>query len=1443
MALFEPGTYDASALTPATRALAAGTPADPPPAHRVNSFALQVALQSDPPGWWAGNVWEQYANYQGAVAIAIEAYMTALKGAKYTVLRRKTKVQKSLGGGQGIHSRDDDYEPVEPDHPLAQVLAEPSGEDGVWTMADEAAFIALQYQLTGTSFVWMPRNRDGKPVRLFGLTTGSITQTIAPGNPMYPQGAYMVTPYVGNAGWMAGGGMVAQTTPLPAEEVQRFRRLNPVSRTFGLSRLDTGARDIDMLKAITEFRWSYFNSGVALDTVVMLPGADQETQERTERQLLQKSGGAKNARKLLVVGGNVGEGNGKASIQQLAPNAKDLDFPQGFEQALGQVLAIFGVPKLVANFGDSSNYATFHGELRRFYDNTISPFCRDLSAFLTRALARPWSEYAGEYVIEIEPQIPKDVDAERTELQSALSAGAITVNEYRMATGRDAWDDGDEPLAIVMQKKQAAAQPAPMPGMDGGAMPPEDGAGATAPEGDGDDSPEGVQDATLQAALSALGMGGDQAAPMPVQKGFDPNEKRDETGKWTAGGGALDAASVSHEEWQASAISPGDAAPILSKIRAGDERSKNKGDKRPEPVLKPVVLASVPIASLPERVVQQLRETTSAERVERYASQKIDTPAILTALRSGEGFGVSDGGHRIMAAIARGDTHVPAFVPVGSYELLKKFSGEPVQKAWSESSHPRDDSGRFVSAGEINQAAADPKRAATLRASVTNPEQRKKLDALLGSHKPFAAQPGRNASDDLHFKDAASLTGRLYRHLSGVIKRFAGSDPEEIAEEFARQKKLARKFAAHWNDAKSKAAEQFWADYKDRPTAEVAKQVVAVSEAFDSAREEMEEWYQGLAEVAEDIANSAADDPDVLRRGTHEHRTAFAEHHDSANAAAQRLQDAVWDAIEKARDALGGKEKGYKLGRYFKAAAPVSKPGGRVRQEGERWTGRDGRQWTKKNGKIVPAPQQAGTGSGQGAAPAPTGSSAAPAQQQPQQAGSAAGGVKPDAHPGGRVNIGALLKDPKFQGPNGLGDTDKLAQAVTGRIAGHLAAGGKVTAHYGTKQVPIVAIKDGMMEDEKGQRWGMLALASEGDKGGLEFHPVAGGAQQPGSGAAPAPTPAQPATDPKQAQKYHAEIIKRAGKNAKAFGLTPEVLAKMHPDAVKVIAAQLGVAQPEEAYAQHAAAVPVTPAAKTHLQRAQEWADGMAAKHAQRVAQHLGIRPEAAQKILAKAIRQVAEHALKNGGRASGTLNVGGQSLRLGVGKPGDAAVRNSQRAESAPASPARSKPPTPQSLGLGARPEAKDRPGTAAGSPTPEAPPQAAPRRGLLSRLKDSRLGRLGGRALEAYKDAVDRGIILAGNDEERADARERRAGRVRKAFDVWQVIEELHDAGESEIADELHDLMTTEDEVVIRKSMNTLSDADGGFLVPPATPRRRKRAKVPVAALVRKALYGGLR
>lgn len=59
--------------------------------------------------------------------------------------------------------------------------------------------------------------------------------------------------------------------------------------------------------------------------------------------------------------------------------------------------------------------------------------------------------------------------------------------------------------------------------------------------------------------------------------------------------------------------------------------------------------------------------------------------------------------------------------------------GEQTQlrEQFKESDHPRDDQGRFVSDGDIEAAKNDPKKAAELRAKVTDSEQRAKLDKRL----------------------------------------------------------------------------------------------------------------------------------------------------------------------------------------------------------------------------------------------------------------------------------------------------------------------------------------------------------------------------------------------------------------------------------------------------------------------------------------------------------------------------------------------------------------------------------------------------------------------------------------------------------------------------------------------------------------------------------------
>ena len=58
-------------------------------------------------------------------------------------------------------------------------------------------------------------------------------------------------------------------------------------------------------------------------------------------------------------------------------------------------------------------------------------------------------------------------------------------------------------------------------------------------------------------------------------------------------------------------------------------------------------------------------------------------------------------------------------------------------------------------------------------------------------------------------------------------------------------------------------------------------------------------------------------------------------------------------------------------------------------------------------------------------------------------------------------------------------DLRVAASKFVGDVEKHLKAGGEVHLYAGGKRVPIVAIKDGMMQDAKGQRWGTMGIATD----------------------------------------------------------------------------------------------------------------------------------------------------------------------------------------------------------------------------------------------------------------------------------------------------------------------------------------------------------------------------
>lgn len=161
---------------------------------------------------------------------------------------------------------------------------------------------------------------------------------------------------------------------------------------------------------------------------------------------------------------------------------------------------------------------------------------------------------------------------------------------------------------------------------------------------------------------------------------------------------------------------------------------------------------------------------------------------------------------------------IPAFTPEQTLAYMKAhgFAKERIAAhikahglnrtnlSFNESDHPRDDAGQFVSKEELQSAKNDPVKAAELRARVTDPAQRKKLDAHIGGDEPKIETRKIKANEKL----ARQYTNQWHEaHQAG---------DEQKAKQFKFASYMSHKAAGLYEDGdpeKAKIAEQLASDY------------------------------------------------------------------------------------------------------------------------------------------------------------------------------------------------------------------------------------------------------------------------------------------------------------------------------------------------------------------------------------------------------------------------------------------------------------------------------------------------------------------------------------------------------------------------------------------------------------------------------------------------------
>lgn len=475
----------------------------------ASAHVLLRNLRANPPGQPTDNRLQQSQHYHGVIYIAIRALRDAIAAATIKVTKKRLQHSKPLGTVRksvptpGTQPDDQDQEALtDPRHSLVRLIDRPNNQD---TFADLLGDLLIQHYLTGSGLLWASCDRRGLPSELYVLPTALCWPQ--PLTPEYPKGSWLVTQY-----YQSGifGNVPSAVTGAGARvdgrDIFRFKNPHPLWRWDGYSPLTAGNVQLDILEAIDRSRWTAMESGLTTDMVVTATGADESQMNRLGSRIKTANAGKENHRKVLLLG-TPGE-KSEIDVQFPHQSAKDMDYSGGWEQMVGMVLALFGIPKSVAGLTSATSYAELYAGLKQFHTNTLVPLAGRLGAFLTKHLAHDaWGE---DLAIQVELPTIQNEEQDEQRFEADLANDLVTYNEARLKRGYSAVEGGDVLRSVyvagITAKAQAKTQQEiqtlyPQPGAPGQPAP-----GGAAPQGGG-----GAGDDAIAALLGGGGGGGADA--------------------------------------------------------------------------------------------------------------------------------------------------------------------------------------------------------------------------------------------------------------------------------------------------------------------------------------------------------------------------------------------------------------------------------------------------------------------------------------------------------------------------------------------------------------------------------------------------------------------------------------------------------------------------------------------------------------------------------------------------------------------------------------------------------------------------------------------------------------------------------------------------------------------------------------------------------------------
>lgn len=217
-----------------------------------------------------------------------------------------------------------------------------------------------------------------------------------------------------------------------AEDVIHFREYQPKHTFWGMSAIEAMAIAIDADRAAELFNRNFLRNG-AMPSAALIAAENLSPQQKEElrERAQERWGGTKNAGKLMVLSGM---GEGGFNFLEMGKTPREAQFIELRKMNRDQILAAFGVPRILLGITDGVNYANADIQRKLFWSDTMRPKLRMLAATINEALVPKLGDTDGlttEFDLgSVEALQPDYRDRAETGAKM-ISSGQFTPNQVR----------------------------------------------------------------------------------------------------------------------------------------------------------------------------------------------------------------------------------------------------------------------------------------------------------------------------------------------------------------------------------------------------------------------------------------------------------------------------------------------------------------------------------------------------------------------------------------------------------------------------------------------------------------------------------------------------------------------------------------------------------------------------------------------------------------------------------------------------------------------------------------------------------------------------------------------------------------------------------------------------------------------------------------------------